>query len=243
MTGEPLLVAEAVVAGYLPGVNILDGCDLHLAQGEIVGIIGPNGAGKSTLVKAIFGLLPVRSGEIRLDGVDISGRPAHELVTLGVGYVPQSRNVFATLTVEENLQIGLYQRPRRFAARMREVADIFPLVGERRKQRAGSLSGGERQIVAMARALMMEPKVLLLDEPSAGLSPVAQDDAFARIRTINEAGVSMVMVEQNARRCLTIAHRGYVLDQGRNAYTGTGRELLADEAVIELYLGTLARAR
>ncbi|MDN5748241.1 MAG: ABC transporter ATP-binding protein [Pseudonocardia sp.] len=243
MTGEPLLVAEAVVAGYLPGVNILDGCDLHLAQGEIVGIIGPNGAGKSTLVKAIFGLLPVRSGEIRLDGVDISGRPAHELVTLGVGYVPQSRNVFATLTVEENLQIGLYQRPRRFAARMREVADIFPLVGERRKQRAGSLSGGERQIVAMARALMMEPKVLLLDEPSAGLSPVAQDDAFARIRTINEAGVSMVMVEQNARRCLNIAHRGYVLDQGRNAYTGTGRELLADEAVIELYLGTLARAR
>jgi branched-chain amino acid transport system ATP-binding protein len=243
MTDEPLLVAEAVVAGYLPEVNILDGCDLHLAQGEIVGIIGPNGAGKSTLVKAIFGLLPIRSGAIRLDGADISGLPAHELVTLGVGYVPQSRNVFPTLTVEENLQIGLYQRPKRFSARMREVAEIFPLLGERRKQRAGSLSGGERQVVAMGRALMMEPKVLLLDEPSAGLSPMAQDDAFARIRTINEAGVSMVMVEQNARRCLQIAHRGYVLDQGRNAYTGTGRELLADEGVIELYLGTLARAR
>ncbi|WP_214366840.1 ABC transporter ATP-binding protein [Pseudonocardia sp. H11422] len=239
----PLLVAESVVAGYLAEVNILDGCDLRLVRGEIVGIIGPNGAGKSTLVKAVFGLLPIRSGCIRLEGVDVTNRPAHEMVSLGIGYVPQTRNVFPTLTVEENLQMGLYQRPRRFAERMRAVAELFPLLAERRTQRAGSLSGGERQVVAMGRALMMEPEVLLLDEPSAGLSPVAQDDAFEQIRTINEAGVSMVMVEQNARRCLEIADRGYVLDQGRNAYTGTGRELLADDAVIELYLGTLVRAR
>ncbi|MDN5917850.1 MAG: ABC transporter ATP-binding protein [Pseudonocardia sp.] len=243
MTDQPLLAADAVVAGYLPEVNILDGCDLHLARGEIVGVIGPNGAGKSTLVKAIFGLLPIRSGVIRLDGADIGNRPAHELVSLGIGYVPQSRNVFASLTVEENLQMGLYQRPKRFRKRFAAVADIFPLLADRRRQRAGSLSGGERQVVAMGRALMMEPTVLLLDEPSAGLSPIAQDDAFDRIRTINEAGVSMVMVEQNARRCLELAHRGYVLDQGRNAYTGPGRELLADESVIALYLGTLARAR
>jgi branched-chain amino acid transport system ATP-binding protein len=239
----PLLSAESVVAGYLPEVNILDGCDLHLARGEIVGIIGPNGAGKSTLVKAVFGLLPIRSGAIRLEGEDITNLRAYEMVSRGVGYVPQSRNVFPTLSVEENLQMGLYQQPKRFRQRIQVVADLFPLLARRRTQRAGSLSGGERQVVAMARALMMEPKVLLLDEPSAGLSPVAQDEAFARIRAINEAGVSIVMVEQNARRCLEIAHRGYVLDQGRNAYTGTGRELLSDDAVIELYLGTLARAR
>jgi branched-chain amino acid transport system ATP-binding protein len=240
--GDALLVAESVVAGYLPEVNILNGCDLYLAPGEIVGIIGPNGAGKSTLVKAMFGLLPIRSGTIRLEDVDITNRAAHELVSLGVGYVPQTRNVFPTLTVEENLQMGLYQRPRKLAERMRAVSELFPLLAERRKQRAGSLSGGERQVVAMGRALMMDPKVLLLDEPSAGLSPVAQDDAFERIRTINRAGVSMVMVEQNARRCLELADRGYVLDQGRNAYTGSGRDLLTDESVIELYLGTLAKA-
>jgi branched-chain amino acid transport system ATP-binding protein len=243
VTAQPLLAAESIVAGYLPEVDILNGCDLHLLPGEIVGVIGPNGAGKSTLVKAMFGMLPVRSGSIRLRGVDIAGRPPHELVSLGIGYVPQSGNVFGSLTVEENLQMGIYQRPRRFAERMRAVAELFPLVAERRRQRAGSLSGGERQVVAMGRALMMEPTVLLLDEPSAGLSPVAQDEAFERIRTINEAGVSIVMVEQNARRCLELADRGYVLDQGRNAYSGTGRELLRDEAVVEVYLGTLARAR
>jgi branched-chain amino acid transport system ATP-binding protein len=239
----PLLAAERVVAGYLPEVNILDGCDVRLAHGEIIGIIGPNGAGKSTLVKALFGLLPIRSGTILLAGEDITNLPAHELVARGVGYVPQNRNVFPTLTVEENLQVGVYQQPKRFADRIQTLADIFPLLAQRRRQRTGSLSGGERQVVALSRALMMEPEVLLLDEPSAGLSPVAQDEAFARIRTINEAGVSIVMVEQNARRCLEIAHRGYVLDQGRNAYTGTGRDLLNDDAVIELYLGTLARAR
>ncbi|MQA13124.1 MAG: ATP-binding cassette domain-containing protein [Pseudonocardiaceae bacterium] len=238
---QPLLVAEGIVAGYLPEVNILDGCDLRLEEGEIVGVIGPNGAGKSTLVKAMFGLLPVREGTVRLSGEDITDRPAHELVVRGVGYVPQSRNVFPTLTVEENLEMGLYQRPKRLAERLRAIGELFPMLAQRRKQRAGSLSGGERQVVAMGRALMIEPKVLLLDEPSAGLSPVNQDEVFARIRRINAAGVSVVMVEQNARRCLEISHRGYVLDQGRNAYTGPGDELLHDESVIELYLGTLAK--
>lgn len=238
---EALLTAESVVAGYLPEVNILDGCDLSLFDGEIVGVIGPNGAGKSTLVKAMFGLLEIRSGQVRLAGTDISNLAPHELVAAGIGYVPQTRNVFPGLTVEENLQMGSYQQPKRFAARMREVAELFPLLAQRRRQRAGSLSGGERQVVALARALMMQPRVMLLDEPSGGLSPVNQDEVFERIQAINAAGVAVVMVEQNARRCLQIAHRGYVLDQGRNAHTGTGAQLLADDAVVELYLGTLAR--
>ena len=237
----PLLVADHLVAGYLPGVNILNGCALTLAEGEIVGVIGPNGAGKSTLVKAMFGLLPVRSGEVRYRGEEITNLSAHELVSRGIGYVPQVQNVFASLTVEENLEMGLYLRPRQFGERLRFVADLFPLLAERRKQKAGSMSGGERQMLAMGRALMMEPSVLFLDEPSAGLSPAIQDEVFRRIKEINDAGVSIVMVEQNARRCLQICHRGYVLDQGRNAYTGTGHELLTDERVIELYLGTLAR--
>lgn len=238
---EPLLVADHLVAGYVPGVNILNGCDLTLDEREIVGVIGPNGAGKSTLVKAMFGLLPVRSGKVWLRGDDITNLSAHELVSKGVGYVPQVQNIFFSLTVEENLQMGLYLQPKRFAERLRFVADLFPLLAERRKQKAGALSGGERQMLAMGRALMMEPSVLFLDEPSAGLSPAIQDEVFRRIKQINDAGVSIIMVEQNARRCLQICHRGYVLDQGRNAYTGTGHELLTDERVVELYLGTLAR--
>ncbi|MQA83456.1 MAG: ATP-binding cassette domain-containing protein [Streptosporangiales bacterium] len=238
---ESLLVADQLVAGYLPGVNILNGCDLTLAEHEIVGVIGPNGAGKSTLVKAMFGLLSVRSGSVRLRDEDITNLSAHELVSKGVGYVPQVQNIFPTLTVEENLEMGLYLRPRRFAERFRFVADLFPLLSDRRRQKAGSMSGGERQMLAMGRALMMEPSVLFLDEPSAGLSPAIQDEVFRRIKQINDAGVSIVMVEQNARRCLQICHRGYVLDQGKNAYTGTGHELLTDERVVELYLGTLAR--
>ena len=237
-----LVRADELVAGYVPGVNILRGCDFYLQDGELVGIIGPNGAGKSTLLKAIFGLIPVRSGGVTLRGEDITSAPAHRLVQLGVGYVPQNNNVFPRLTVEENLEMGSYQRPRDFSQRFEEVCDLFPLLGERRKQRAGSLSGGERQMVAMGRALMMNPSVLLLDEPSAGLSPAFQDEVFIRCRQINETGVSIVMVEQNARRCLQICHRGFVLDQGRNAYTDTGDALLTDPKVIELYLGTLAQA-
>jgi branched-chain amino acid transport system ATP-binding protein len=237
-----LLRCDDVVAGYLPGVNILNGCDLYVNDGELVGIIGPNGAGKSTLLKAMFGLVTIRSGKVVLRGEDITGLKAHSLVRKGVGFVPQTENVFPSLTIEENLEMGLYQAPKKFAERFDFVADLFPALAERRKQRAGSLSGGERQMVAMGRALMMEPSVIFLDEPSAGLSPVLQDEVFIRVRQINRAGVSVVMVEQNARRCLQICHRGYVLDQGRNAYTGSGRELADDPKVIELYLGTLAKA-
>ncbi|MBM7803008.1 branched-chain amino acid transport system ATP-binding protein [Curtobacterium luteum] len=239
--GEPVLSAKNLVAGYLPGVNILNGCDLDCYPGELIGIIGPNGAGKSTLLKALFGLVSIREGAVTLQGEDITNLKANKLVQAGVGFVPQTNNVFPSLSIEENLQMGLYLRPRKFAERLEVIYDLFPVLAQRRNQRAGSLSGGERQSVAMARALMMDPKVLLLDEPSAGLSPVRQDETFIRTRRINKAGVSIIMVEQNARRCLQICDRGYVLDQGRNAYSGTGRELADDPKVIELYLGTLAK--
>lgn len=239
----PVLAAEGIVAGYIKDVDILTGCDLHVADGEVVGVIGPNGAGKSTLVKTLFGLVPVRQGTVWLRGRDVTGAAPHELVSLGVGYVPQVANVFPRLTVAENLEMGLYQRPSQLRERLDAVGELFPQMLERGRQRAGSLSGGERQMLAIARALMMDPAVLFLDEPSAGLSPIHQDEVFQRVREINATGVSVVMVEQNARRCLQIAHRGYVLDQGHNAHTGTGHELLNDAKVVELYLGTLARAR
>ena len=241
-TVAPLLVAENVTAGYLPGINILEGCNLELYPGEFVGIIGPNGAGKSTLLKALFGLVNVRDGHVKLRGEEITNLAAHSLVEKGVGFVPQTNNIFPSLTIQENLEMGAYlESGDSFDERMAYVADLFPMLYDRRDQRAGGLSGGERQMVAMGRALVMKPSVLLLDEPSAGLSPALQDETFLRCRDINAAGVSIVMVEQNARRCLQICHRGYVLDQGRNAYTGTGGELLHDPKVIELYLGTLAQ--
>jgi branched-chain amino acid transport system ATP-binding protein len=240
--GRLLLDAREVVAGYVPEVNILNGTNLELHEGELVGIIGPNCAGKSTLVKALFGLIPVRSGTVTFRGKDITGLRAHQLVSQGIGYVPQNNNVFPRLTVAENLEMGLYLKPKQFDERFEVVSAMFPRLGERRGQRAGSLSGGERQMLAMGRALMMNPDLLLLDEPSAGLSPVFQDEVFINCRRINESGVSIIMVEQNANRCLQICHRGYVLDQGRNAYTDTGDALLTDPKVIELYLGTLAQA-
>jgi ABC-type branched-subunit amino acid transport system ATPase component len=238
-----LLRVDLVVAGYVPGVNILNGTDLYVDDGELVGIIGPNGAGKSTLVKAIFGLVMVRSGTVTLRGEEITNTPPHEMCARGIGYVPQTNNVFPRLTIEENLEMGTFLRPKRFRERFEFVGQLFPALAERRKQRAGSLSGGERQMVGMARALMTEPSVLLLDEPSAGLSPAFQDEVFYHAKQINAAGVTVVMVEQNARRCLQICDRGYVLDQGRNAHTGTGEQLIHDPKVVELYLGTLARAR
>jgi ABC-type branched-subunit amino acid transport system ATPase component len=238
-TTATVVEVSDVVAGYLPGVNILNGCSLVAKQGELIGIIGPNGAGKSTLLRAIFGQVNIRSGTVTLEGEDITGLKANKLVSRGVGFVPQTNNVFPSLTIEENLQMGLFQRPSIYAERLEFVTGIFSELGKRLKQRAGSLSGGERQMVAMSRALMMDPKVILLDEPSAGLSPVRQDEAFIRVSEINKAGVTTIMVEQNARRCLQICDRGYVLDQGRDAYTGTGRELLGDPKVTELYLGTL----
>jgi branched-chain amino acid transport system ATP-binding protein len=239
---EHVVRIEDLHAGYVPGVNILNGVGLEVSPGELVGIIGPNGAGKSTMLKALFGLIPVRSGRVLLNGEDITGMAAHELVQRGIGYVPQNKNVFQTLSVQENLEMGMFLRPKDTRRRMDHVFGLFPRLGERRKQRAGSLSGGERQMLAMARALMMEPEVLLLDEPSAGLSPALQDQVFIRTKQVNATGVSVIMVEQNAARCLQICDRGYVLDQGRNAYTDTGHNLLSDPKVIELYLGTLAKA-
>jgi branched-chain amino acid transport system ATP-binding protein len=238
---DPLLIVEDLVGGYVPEVDILKGVNLTLRQGELVGIIGPNGAGKSTLVKAIFGLLDVRSGRVWLRGKDITRLPTHELVMRGMGYVPQRANVFSSLTVEDNLRMGIYLNPGAWKERLAAITAMFPLLEHRRRQKAGFLSGGERQMLAFGRALMTAPAVLLLDEPSAGLSPIVQDVVFERVREIAASGVSVVMVEQNARHCLGIADRGYVLDQGRNAYTGRGQELLHDPKVVDLYLGTLGR--
>ena len=244
MTGTGrLLTARGVRAGYLPAIDIIRGIEIDVGEGELVGIIGPNGAGKSTFIKAVFGLVRVREGTVELRGVDITNLPAHQLVARGVGYVPQRANVFQTLTVEENLRMGLYLEPKHWDERFAIVAELFPLCANRAGQKAGLLSGGERQMVAIGRALMMAPRVLLLDEPSAGLSPANQDLVFERVRRIADSGVSILMVEQNARRCLQIADRGYVMDQGTNAYTGRGHDLLHDPKVIELYLGTLGRVK
>ena len=237
-----VLDVKELVAGYIPEVNILNGCNITVNQGEFVGVIGPNGAGKSTVLKAILGECLVRGGEIKLGELNITGFKAHELVERGVGYVPQNRNVFPSLTVTENLEMGCFLKPSDFKDRFEYVSTLFPRLLERSSVKAGSLSGGERQMVAMGRALMMEPKLLLLDEPSAGLSPILQDEVFIQCKKINAEGIAILMVEQNARRCLQVSNRAYVLDQGKNAYTGTGQDLLTDQNVIKLYLGTLAKS-
>lgn len=242
IAGDAVVELKDVHAGYLPGVNILNGASIVAGKGELIGIIGPNGAGKSTLLKAVFGQVKIRQGSIELHGKDITGLKANKLVQEGVAMVPQNNNVFPSLSVEENLQMGVYQDPKMFGERMETVLEIFGELKSRLKQKAGSLSGGERQMVAMSRALMSNPSVVLLDEPSAGLSPARQDEAFIRVSDINKTGVTTIMVEQNARRCLQICDRAYVLDQGRVAHTGTGRELLGDPKVIELYLGSLGAA-
>ena len=221
--------------------HILHGVSLDVLKGEVVTLLGRNGAGKTTTMRSIMGIVGKRTGSIRLNGEEITNLKANKLVSKGVGFVPQTNNVFPSLTIQENLEMGMYQKPKGLKERLEFVTEIFPELGKRLGQRAGSLSGGERQMVAMSRALMMGPHVLLLDEPSAGLSPVRQDEAFLRVKEINRAGVTTIMVEQNARRCLQICDRGYVLDQGRDAYTGTGRELLNDPKVTELYLGTLGQ--
>ena len=236
---SPMLRVDDLVAGYLPGVDILNGCSLELHPGEVVGVIGPNGAGKSTLLKAMFGLVDIRSGTVSLGSEEITGLRPHELVARGIGFVPQTENVFPRLSIQENLEMGVFQEPKMFNQRFESVAELFPLLAERRHQRADGLSGGQRQMVAIGRALMMDPQVVLLDEPSAGLSPAYQDQVFEQVTRIADHGVSLIMVEQNARRCLEICDRGYVLDQGTNAYTGTGRQLLDDPKVVSLYLGTL----
>ena len=236
-SGDVVVNVDNLVAGYLPGVNILNGCNLVARQGELIGIIGPNGAGKSTLLKAIFGQCKVRSGEISLKGEDITGMKADKLVSRGVGYVPQNNNVFPSLTIEENLQMGVYQKPEKYKEGLELVTSLFSELGARLKQRAGSLSGGERQMVAMGRALMMNPSVLLLDEPSAGLSPVRQDEAFIRVSDINKAGVTTIMVEQNAKAALKMSDRAYVLAEGENRIDGIAADLLENDEIGRIFLG------
>jgi ABC-type branched-subunit amino acid transport system ATPase component len=231
-----LLATDGVVAGYVPEVNILNGVSINVREGEIVTVVGPNGAGKSTLVKTIFGLLKPREGRVVLRGEDIGGRKPHTITRKGMSYVPQLDNVFPSLTVNENLQLGSLDRSRT-DERIAQMQELFPRLRERRTQVTGTMSGGERQMVAMARALMPEPKMLLLDEPSAGLAPAFVDAIFEKIAEINEGGVTVVMVEQNARRALAMSNRGYVLDLGANRFEGSGKELLSDPKVAELYLG------
>jgi neutral amino acid transport system ATP-binding protein len=239
---QHLLAAEGLVAGYLPEVDILNGVDLAIDAGEIVTVLGPNGAGKSTLAKTIFGLLRPRRGSVTLRGAPITGLKPSQITRKGVGYVPQLANVFPSMTVQENLELGLTPRGtgdarQRFAA----MYALFPRLAERRRQVTGTMSGGERQMVAMARALMPEPDVLLLDEPSAGLAPIFVDAMFEQIARVNAVGVTILMVEQNARRALEMSHRGYVLELGRNRYQGAAQALLDDPRVAELYLGGAAQ--
>jgi len=235
-----VLETEAVVAGYVPEVDILSGVSVNVKEGEIVTIVGPNGAGKSTLIKTIFGLLRPREGRIVFREQDIAGHPPHDITRLGLSYVPQLDNVFPSLTVEENLEMGSLDRSRTKDQKER-MYELFPRLGERRSQAAGTMSGGERQMVAMAKALMPDPQVLLLDEPSAGLAPAFVDAIFEKTQEVNQEGVTIVMVEQNARRALAMSDRGYVLDLGQDRFEGPGKDLLEDPKVAELYLGGTAR--
>jgi neutral amino acid transport system ATP-binding protein len=235
-----ILAVDDLVAGYVPEVDILNGVDLTVREGEIVTVIGPNGAGKSTLIKSVFGLLPPRTGRVRLRGEDLTGLPPHLITRRGMSYVPQLDNIFQSLTVEENLEMGALERSKSKEA-MARVYELFPRLGERRTQVAGTMSGGERQMLAMGRALIPDPEVVLFDEPSAGLAPAFVEAIFAKVEEINRAGVTVVMVEQNARRALGMSDRGYVLDLGKNRFEGPGKELLADPKVADLYLGGTAR--
>lgn len=233
---KPVLESVGVAAGYVKDLNILNGVDLILNKNEIVSIIGPNGAGKSTLLKAISGILKINAGRVYINGVEKTNTPTHKMVSEGLGYVPQVNNVFPSLTIEENLQMGFQKNQKE---NYEKIYNLFPILKNRKTDKAGNLSGGQRQMLALARALISKPSILLLDEPSAGLSPNAVDEVFNSILDINNSGVSILIVEQNARRSLELSDRGYVLDQGRNAYTGTGDQLINDEKVIELYLGKL----
>jgi branched-chain amino acid transport system ATP-binding protein len=235
---EPALTAAGLVAGYVPEVDILRGVDLTVREGDIVTIVGPNGAGKSTLIKTVCGLVPPRAGRVVLRGRDMTGVKTHRIAREGIGYVPQLAKVFPSMTVEENLELGAIPFPDvDVAARKAAMLELFPRLAERARQPAGALSGGEAQMVAIARTLMPEPRLLLLDEPSAGVAPIFVDLIFDKIAEVNRAGVTVLMVEQNARRALAMSHRGYVLDLGTNRFEGTGAELLEDPRVVDLYLG------
>ena len=236
---KPILECNGIAAGYVKGLNILQGVDVVVNEGEIVSIIGPNGAGKSTLLKAIMSLINVSAGRFFVNGEEKTNLSTHRIVMEGIGYVPQVANVFPSLTIDENLEIGSWSIKRNKKEALTKIYNDFPMLGDRKKDKAGNLSGGQRQILALARALITSPTLLLLDEPSAGLSPVAINEVFTSIKEINNSGVSILLVEQNAKRALSFSDRGYVLDQGRNAYQGKGEELLNDPRVIDLYLGKL----
>lgn len=234
----PFLIGEAMTGGYgRSGPDILHDCTIAVDKGEIAVIVGPNGAGKSTAMKAVFGMLDLREGHVRLDGEDISQLSPQARVAKGMGFVPQNHNIFTSMTVEENLEMGAFIRTDDISGTMNQVYDLFPILREKRRQAAGELSGGQRQQVAVGRALMTRPKLLMLDEPTAGVSPIVMDELFDRIIEVSRTGIPILMVEQNARQALEIADKGYVMVQGRNAYTGTGKELLADPEVRKSFLG------
>jgi branched-chain amino acid transport system ATP-binding protein/neutral amino acid transport system ATP-binding protein len=232
-----LLNVEGLVAGYSAADEVLKGVDFSIDAGEIVSVIGPNGAGKSTLLKAIAGLLKPGKGDIRLDGHPIGGHPPREIARMGLAYVPQEQNIFPTMSVRENLEMGGYVDPKGSRRRIDAVFDRFPVLAKKRRHAARTLSGGERQMLAMAMALMVEPKVLLLDEPSAGLSPVAAERLFESIGAVNREGVAIAMVEQNANEALAIAHRAYIMVDGRNHRSGPARALAADPDIRRIFLG------
>ena len=233
---EPFLIGDAMTGGY-GAVDILHGCTIAVEKGEIAVIVGPNGAGKSTAMKAVFGMLRLRGGHVRLDGEDITALTPQARVAKGMAFVPQTHNIFTSMTVEENLEMGAFLRRDDIKATMEQVYELFPILRQKRYQAAGELSGGQRQQVAVGRALMTQPKVLMLDEPTAGVSPIVMDELFDRIIEIARTGISILMVEQNARQALEIADKGYVLVQGRNRFTDTGKALMADPEVRRSFLG------
>lgn len=234
---EPYLIGDNMTGGYGSGADILHGCTIAAAEGEIAVIVGPNGAGKSTAMKAVFGMLNLREGAVRIGGKDITHLSPQARVAEGMAFVPQTSNIFTSMTVEENLEMGAFLREDDIRETMEQVYDLFPILREKRRQKAGELSGGQRQQVAVGRALMTQPKVLMLDEPTAGVSPIVMDELFDRIIEVARTGISILMVEQNARQALEIADKGYVLVQGRNAFTDTGQALLDDPEVRRSFLG------